>query len=61
MVSSVNSLVLALRQRIAQKTEPELVKYVKKIYDAPTLWQVLKKGGWRAILDGSLGEEVCIY
>eukprot|EP00884_Botryococcus_braunii_P005582 jgi/Botrbrau1/15024/Bobra.320_2s0004.1 len=58
MSSAVNSLVRAFRQRVIPKREPELIKYVKRVYDAQTLWQVIKGGGWRAILDGSLGEQL---
>lgn len=58
----MNSVVKTVRERLNVTRDSELVSYVKKVYDAPSLWQVLRKGGWRAILDGSFAEEVlCIY
>lgn len=54
----MGSLVQNLRRQLVPKRQPDLVKYVKEVYDAPNLLQVLKKGGWRAIFDGSLAEQV---
>jgi hypothetical protein len=54
----MGSLVKNLRRQLVPKREPDLVKYVKEVYDAPNLWQVVKKGGWMAVFDGSLAEQV---
>jgi hypothetical protein len=58
MSRASTSFLQGLRNYVGPKGEPELVKYVKQVYDAQNLWQVLVKGGWRSILDGSLGEQV---
>lgn len=54
----MNSLVKAIKGRLNVTRDSDLVSYVKRVYDAPNLWQVVRKGGWRALLDGSLAEEV---